>query len=198
MSYKFALVDLNTKKLVVGDPIVSSMPADIHGYYYAIKTHDGKYMLVPDIPVLKKSAEYKVDAETNTTGVIIERTYSIIIPTPMKVIGRVLAIVKTSAYNTSAANTGDKYVVCFELYKGDTQLASTTSPEHVPNSTSEVSYLDLLTNDINTDFSGGESLGLKIVVKVTSVDADNPGIHVTLWTDPRNDDLALIFYLQVT
>lgn len=196
---RFVVFEPTTGKLVATDPMTSSMPSDIAGVYYAVASHDGKYGMVPDVGDIKKTAEASVTASTDTTGVIISRTYAMKVPTLMTIAGRVFAIVRTEALNTAAANTGDAFRVNLYVQRNGTLLGSTNGPEHVPNSTTAVAYEDILIVDVpSTDFSAGDDFEVKVEVEVTSVDATNPGIQVTLKCDPATAGNELIFYLQVT
>jgi len=202
LSYKFALVDKTTREVVAADPLVSSMPGDIAGVYYAIATNDSpvKYRMVPEIVGFLVSSETSVEDLTHGPGVLFSRTFTLYIPVDMKVAGSVFVRVKTGAYNTVTNNTGDAYRVNVRVYKnGSTVIGTTNGETHIPNSTSEVTYTDILCVDLTaTDFSAGDSLDIKVEIEVTSVDSTNPGINVKLYMDPSTSGDELIFYLQVT
>jgi len=201
---KFVLFDESTEEFIPADPISASMPADIAGLYHAIRgneaTPTGK--LVPDLDLLKKSAETVLDTgNQTTTGIKIARTYSIVIPIDCKIAGKVILIGKSGALN-AVANTGDSSRINLNVQKNGAAISGVTKTNgssHVPNSTTEINYTEILEITIpSTDFSGGDSFDVVVELEVVSVDATNPGITTKLYCDPATSGNELVLYLQVT
>jgi len=181
MSKKFAFIDVDSKEIGAFDPIVASMPADISGYYFAISDEQAtpKRMLVPDISYLKKSSETSFEGSGTTTGVVVERTYEIVIPCNMIISGKVVVFGKIGMWNTAAANTSDKGRINLALLKNGTEITGTkvNGAEHTPNSTTEVTYDLILATELPaTSFSAGDKLGIKLEGEITAADATNPGL----------------------
>ncbi|RLE64923.1 MAG: hypothetical protein DRJ47_06510 [Thermoprotei archaeon] len=204
MSIKFMLYDTTAGRVVALDPLVSSMPADISGYYFAVATNEPekKYGLVPDIDVLKKSSEVVIDTgNQTTTGVKATRTYRVPVPANMVLAGRVWLFGKSAACNQTA-NTGDKARVNLNLQKSGSGIGDVTrvsGVERVPNSTTEVTYTEILAIDLPaTEFGAGDTLDIIVELEVTAVDSSNPGITFKLHCDPATQGNELVFYLQLT
>jgi len=203
MSKKFAFIDVDSKEIGAFDPIVASMPADISGYYFAISDEQAtpKRMLVPDISYLKKSSETSFEGSGTTTGVVVERTYEIVIPCNMIISGKVVVFGKIGMWNTAAANTSDKGRINLALLKNGTEITGTkvNGAEHTPNSTTEVNYDLILATELPaTSFNTGDKLGIKIEGEITAVDATDPGLAIKVYCDPATSGNELVVYLQVT
>ena len=201
---KFKLYDVETGNTQVADPLVSSVPADIHGYYFAVATDEPtkKYGLVPDIGILKRSSETVLDTgNQTTTGIKVTRTYKMPIPANMILAGRVWLFGRSVAYNQTA-NTGDKARVNLDLKKNGSAIdgvTKATGTERVPNSTTEVTYPEILAVDLpTTEFNAGDTLDIIVELEITAVDDTNPGITFKLYCDPSTQDNELVFYLQLT
>jgi len=201
---KFKLYDIETGNTQVADPLVSSVPADIAGYYFAIATDEPtpKYGLVPDVGVLKYSSETVLDTgNQTTTGVKLTRTYKLPIPADMIIAGRIWLFGKSGAFNATA-NTGDKARVNLNLQKNGsaiTGVTKATGTERVPNNTTECTYSEILAIDLPaTEFSAGDTLDIIVELEITAVDATNPGITFKLYCDPGTSGDELVFYLQVS
>ena len=177
---------------------IGFVTADIRGIGYAVKSHNNRYGIVPDIAVLKKSAETVVTASNvNTTGVKIERTYEMFIPFESPIEKKVFAIVRTGAINTVAANPNDKYRVKVSLLLDDYVIDSQYGTEHAPNSTTEQRFEDIIILDCSIEQTRrGQKLKIKVEVEVTNVDPTNPGITINLYCDPETSGNELIFYFQ--
>jgi len=146
----------------------SMMPADIAGVYHAIwgneATPTGK--LVPDLDLLKKTAETVLDTgNQTTTGIKITRTYSIVIPVDTKIAGKIILIAKSGAFN-AVANTGDSSRIKLNVQRNGTAITGVTKTNgssHVPNSTTDVNYTEILEITIpSTDFLGGDSFDVVV------------------------------------
>ena len=201
---KFKLYDVETGNTQVADPLVSSVPADIHGYYFAIATDEPtpKYGLVPDIGILKRSSETVLDTgNQTTTGIKVTRTYKIPIPANMMLAGRVWLFGRSLAYNQTA-NTGDKARVNLDLKKNGSVIdgvTKATGTERVPNDTDGITYPEILAVDLPaTEFNAGDTLDIIVELEITAVDDTNPGITFKLCCDPSTQDNELVFYLQLT
>ena len=201
---KFKLYDIETGNTQVADPLVSSAPADIAGYYFAIATDEPtkKYGLVPDIGILKRSSETVLDTgNQTTTGIKVTRTYKMPIPANMMLAGRVWLFGRSVAYNQTA-NTGDKARVNLDLKKSGSVIdgvTKATGTERVPNNTNEITYPEILTIDLPaTEFNAGDTLDIIVELEITAVDDTNPGITFKLYCDPSTQDNELVFYLQLT
>lgn len=201
---KLMLYDLETGGKQVADPLVSSVPADIHGYYFAVATDEPskKYGLAPDVGILKRSSETVLDTgNQTTTGIKVTRIYKLPIPANMIIAGRVWLFGRSVAYNQTA-NTGDKARVNLNLKKNGsaiTGVTKATGTERVPNSTDEITYPEILAIDLPaTEFSAGDTLDIIVELEITAVDGGNPGITFKLYCDPSIQDNELIFYLQLT
>ena len=201
---KFKLYDIETGSIQVADPLVSSIPADIHGYYFAIATDEPtpKYGIVPDIDILKKSSETILDTgNQTTTGVKVTRNYKVPIPANMILAGKVWLFGKSIAYNQTA-NTGDKARVNLNLQRNGNTLdgvVKATGTERIPNSTDEVVYSEILVIDLPaTEFNAGDTLNIIVELEITAIDSSNPGITFKLYCDPATSGNELVFYLQLT
>jgi len=201
---KFKLYDVETGSTQVADPLVSSVPADIHGYYFAVATDEPtkKYGLVPDVGILKRSSETVLDTgNQTTTGIKVTRTYKIPIPANMVLAGRVWLFGRSVAYNQTA-NTGDKARVNLDLKKNGNAIdgvTKATGAERIPNSTAEATHPEILVVDLPaTEFNAGDTLDIVVELEITAVDATNPGITFKLYCDPSTQGNELVFYLQLT
>ena len=204
MGFRFMLYDHSSGEVAAVDPLVSSIPADIAGCYVAVASDESspKRGLVPDIGLIKRSAETVLDTGVQTTtGVKVTRVYKVPVPADMTIAGRVWLFGKSGALNQTA-NTGDKARVCFTLRKNGSAIAGVTQArgtERIPNSATEVNYTEILAVDLpKTSFNAGDTLDLVVDLEVTAVDGSNPGIQFKLYCDPATAGNELVFYLQVT
>ena len=119
----------------------------------------------------------------------------------MVVVVRVWLFGRCVSYNQTA-NTGDKARVNLDLKKSGsaiTGVTKATGTERVPNSTTEITYPEILAIDLPaTEFSAGNTLDIVVELEITAVDATNPGITFKLYCDPSTQDNELVFYLQLT
>lgn len=171
---------------------------DIRGLGFGVKTDNDKYVIVPDLSAVKKTRETSVTQSGNQLNqVLISRTYEILAPFEGPFAKKIFAVINTEALNTVAANPNDKYVTKLTLLINNEEVASVQSPEHAPNNTTAQPYEDFLALDAKIDeVDRGDVIKLKVDVVITSVDPTNPGLQVTLHTDPLTSGKELIFYFQ--